>query len=246
MSFGVVGQAARRISLSAIRIRQPLEQRVTLPDVPNTGTQTPDSLGYSIAKPALDVGLSVLALVLAAPIMLALAIAIKLESKGPVLYGQVRLGRRAKRFRCYKFRTMRLGADAELLAGPELRRIYLENDYKIPLEKDPRLTSLGRFLRKSSLDELPQFFNVLSGSMSLVGPRPIVPEELEWYRGNEELFLSVRPGITGVWQVQGRSRIGYPERTQVELEGIRRRSLWRDLEVLAASVPAVILSRGSL
>jgi lipopolysaccharide/colanic/teichoic acid biosynthesis glycosyltransferase len=206
-----------------------------------------NSLAYAISKRVLDVGVSLTAVVLGAPVMLAIAIAVKLESKGPILFGHVRLGKNGRYFRCFKFRTMRAGAQAELLRDLELKRVYVENDYKIPLEKDPRVTRFGRFLRKSSLDELPQFFNVLGGSMSLVGPRPIVQEELGWYSDDEKAeFLSVRPGITGVWQVQGRSRIGYPDRTRVELDAIRQRSFWRDLKVLTISVPAVITSRGSL
>ena len=246
MHFGLVSEAARRISPAATQIREPLEQRAALPDVAERGSLTQDSLGYSVGKRALDVGLSVVALVLAAPIMLAVAIAIKLDSRGPVLFRQIRLGKHGKHFRCYKFRTMHLGAQAALQANPELKRLFVQNDYKIPLEKDPRITGMGRFLRKSSLDELPQLFNVLGASMSLVGPRPIEPEELVWYSGNEALFLSVRPGITGVWQIQGRSRVKHPERMRVELEAIQNRSLWRDLKVLAATVPAVFTSRGSL
>jgi lipopolysaccharide/colanic/teichoic acid biosynthesis glycosyltransferase len=216
-------------------------RRVALPAFPRS------SATYSIAKRVLDVGVSLTAVVLGAPFMLAIAIAVKLESKGPVLFGHVRLGKNGRYFRCYKFRTMRAGAQSELLRNPELKRVYVENDFKIPLEKDPRVTRFGRFLRKSSLDELPQFFNVLGGSMSLVGPRPIVQEELAWYSDDEKTeFLSVRPGITGAWQVQGRSRIGYPERTRVELDSIRERSFWRDVKLLAISVPAVITSRGAL
>jgi lipopolysaccharide/colanic/teichoic acid biosynthesis glycosyltransferase len=206
-----------------------------------------DPPAYAVVKRVFDVALAATAVVLAAPLMLAIAAAVKLESKGPALFGHARLGKNGKYFRCLKFRTMRSGAQSELLEDPELKRIYVENDFKIPVEKDPRVTPLGRFLRRSSLDELPQFFNVLGGSMSLVGPRPIVRDELEWYSDAEKnLFLSVRPGITGVWQVQGRSRIGYPDRTQVELDAIRNRSFLRDLKVLAVSVPAVITSRGSL
>ena len=207
---------------------------------------TRDSLGYFLGKRLLDTVVSAAAILLASPLMVVIAIAIKLESKGPVLFGHVRLGKRGKSFNCYKFRTMRDGAQQELMENPELKRRYVENDYKIPLELDPRITRVGRFLRKSSLDELSQLFNVLAGSMSLVGPRPIVEEELHWYGDDADLFLSATPGITGVWQVQGRSRIGYPGRTQVELEGIRERSFWRDLWILARSLPAVVTARGSL
>jgi lipopolysaccharide/colanic/teichoic acid biosynthesis glycosyltransferase len=214
--------------------------------VPSQETVARDSRIYSVSKRALDIFVSSVAILLASPIMAAIAIAVMLESRGPVLFGHVRLSKRGKLFRCYKFRTMRDGAQTELNLNPELKRRYVENDYKIPLEEDPRVTRVGQFLRKSSLDELPQLFNVLAGSMSLVGPRPIVPEELEWYAGSEKLFLSVRPGITGIWQILGRSRIAYPNRVGVELDGIRQRSFWSDFKVLLKSIPAVIMARGSL
>ena len=176
----------------------------------------------------------------------AIAIAIKLESRGPALFGHVRVGLKGKRFRCLKFRSMRPGAQEDLLLDNDLKRLYVENDYKLPVDKDPRVTRVGRFLRKSSLDELPQLFNVLAGTMSLVGPRPVVPDELSWYEDRADKFLSVKPGITGVWQIQGRSRISYPLRTEVELKAIDERSFWSDLVVLAKSIPAVITARGSL
>jgi len=205
-----------------------------------------DSVGYAIAKRGLDVFASLIALVLASPIMAAIAVAIKLESRGPALFGHVRVGLNGKRFRCLKFRSMRPGAQEDLLLDNDLKRLYVENDYKLPIDKDPRVTRLGRFLRKSSLDELPQLFNVLAGTMSLVGPRPVVPDELSWYEDRADKFLSVKPGITGIWQIQGRSRIGYPLRTEVELQALDERSFWSDLVVLAKSIPAVITARGSL
>jgi len=205
-----------------------------------------ESALYSISKRALDLVVSSVALILVSPLMAALAIAIRLESKGPAFFGHVRLGKNGKRFRCLKFRSMRPGAQEDLLSDPVLRRRYVENDYKLPADEDPRVTPLGRFLRRSSLDELPQLINVLAGTMSLVGPRPVVPEELTWYGDRADHFLSVKPGITGVWQIQGRSRISYPMRTQVELDAIQQRSLWRDVKVLVKSVPAVITARGSL
>jgi lipopolysaccharide/colanic/teichoic acid biosynthesis glycosyltransferase len=200
---------------------------------------------YAIAKRALDLGLGILSLAVAALPMIAIAIAIKLESKGPVFFGHTRVGRYGKRFCCLKFRTMRPGAEKELETDLRLKTYYNKHNFKIPVERDPRVTRLGRFLRKTSLDELPQLFNVIGGSMSLVGPRPIVPEELHWYREHLDLFLSVRPGITGVWQVHGRSCIGYPDRVQVELAGIRHSSFWHDLVLLAKTVPAVVTGRGA-
>ena len=204
------------------------------------------SAGYERAKRVFDVIASGCAVVCLTPVFALLAVAIKLESRGPVLFGHWRLGQGGRPFRCLKFRSMRSGAHERLLSDPQLRHWYLENDYKIPLDRDPRVTRVGRFLRKSSLDELPQLLNVLAGSMSLVGPRPIVRDEMKWYAGREDQLLSVRPGITGEWQIQGRSRIGYPERANVEIAAIERRSLLGDLWILVKSVPAVITARGSL
>ncbi|UCC84107.1 MAG: sugar transferase [Gemmatimonadota bacterium] len=247
MNISFVRDQAAEYNSASTPTVQPLQQGLAGPRRVALPAFRRSAAAYSIAKRVLDVGVSLTAVLLGAPFMLAIAIAVKLESKGPVLFGHVRLGKNGRYFRCYKFRTMHAGAQSELLRNPELKRIYVENDFKVPLEKDPRVTRFGRFLRKSSLDELPQFFNVLGGSMSLVGPRPIVQEELAWYSDDEKAeFLSVRPGITGAWQVQGRSRIGYPARTRVELDAIREQSFWRDVRLLAISVPAVITSRGSL
>ncbi|GIW56808.1 MAG: hypothetical protein KatS3mg082_3212 [Nitrospiraceae bacterium] len=141
---------------------------------------------------------------------------------------------------------MTADAHERLRRDADLRKRYVENGYKIPLEEDPRITRIGRFLRKTSLDELPQLWNVLVGEMSLVGPRPIVEEELRWYGRHAAELLSVRPGITGAWQVMGRNRIGYPERAFVELGYVRARSLVLDLRLLAKSIPAVLAARGCL
>jgi len=224
--------------LAGVLAELPEKSRVVIPGR--------DAIVHRFARRALDISFSALALLLAGPIMAAIAIAIKIESKGPVFFGHLRLGRNGEFFRCLKFRSMRPGAQEDLFSDPNLKQRYVDNDYKLPLDEDPRVTRLGRFLRRSSLDELPQLFNVLAGTMSLVGPRPIVREELEWYGDDAPRFLSVKPGITGVWQIQGRSRIHYPDRTRVELSAIQDRSFWRDVKVLAKSVPAVILARGSL
>ncbi len=231
-------------TITAVPARE--EAKIELPATPAPADFTQDSLAYTLAKRALDISVSLLALPIFGPLMAAIAIAIKLESGGPALFGHVRLERGGNYFRCLKFRTMRTGAHDELVLDSELQQRYVENDYKLPVDEDPRVTRFGRFLRRSSLDELPQLFNVLAGTMSLVGPRPVVPEELSWYGDQADHFLSVKPGITGVWQIQGRSRISYPRRTHVELEAIQQRSFRRDLKVLIRSVPAVITARGSL
>jgi exopolysaccharide production protein ExoY len=199
-----------------------------------------------LAKRAFDIAVSAVAIVVLAPVFLLLGLLVALESGWPVFFGHRRVGRRGRIFKCWKFRTMRKDAEELLRNDPDLYDIYVANNYKLPLELDPRVTRVGRFLRKTSLDELPQFFNVLVGEMSLVGPRPVIPEELEWYGEKAGEFLSVRPGITGRWQVMGRSRIGYPERVEVELDGIRRGSFWSDLAVLLQTVRAVWTARGSL
>jgi len=245
------GLLTRRSAASRTDLAQHIEDILAsalaeLPEVNRGIIPGRDAFVYRTAKRALDISISVLALLLAGPIMAAIAIAIKIESKGPVFFGHIRLGKHGEFFRCLKFRSMRPGAQEDLFSDPNLRQRYVDNDYKLPLDEDPRVTRLGRFLRRSSLDELPQLFNVLAGTMSLVGPRPIVREELDWYGADAPRFLSVKPGITGVWQIQGRSRISYPDRTQVELDAIEDRGFWRDLKVLALSIPVVVTARGSL
>lgn len=177
---------------------------------------------------------------LLAPVMLLVAIAIRLESPGPVLFRHWRVGRNGRGFHCLKFRTMRADAEDVLRADAELQRLYRENHYKLPDDLDPRVTAFGRFLRKTSLDEVPQLFNVLVGEMSLVGPRPVIAEELEHYRGSERLLLSVRPGMTGEWAVNGRHHVGYPARADLELRYVREWSLARDIGILLGTVSAVL------
>jgi lipopolysaccharide/colanic/teichoic acid biosynthesis glycosyltransferase len=126
-----------------------------------------------------------------------------------------------------------------------LFRRYVEHDYKLPSSIDTRITKFGRLLRRTSLDELPQLWNVLRGEMSLVGPRPIVPDEIQHYREHGPLLLSLKPGITGAWQVGGRSAVAYPQRAAVELEYVEGWSLWRDVDILLRTLPAVLASRGA-
>ncbi len=140
---------------------------------------------------------------------------------------------------------MRADAEAVLRSDPELYRRYVEGGYKLPEQRDPRITALGRFLRKSSLDELPQIWNVLKGEMTLVGPRPIVPEEIEKYAPYESLFLAVRPGLTGHWQVSGRSEIAYPDRAFLDLDYVGSHSLLNDLSIILRTVPAVLRRKGA-
>lgn len=198
-----------------------------------------------ILKRALDIIGSVLFLILLAPVFAVISLLIVLDTPGPVLFVQCRLGRFGRPIRCLKFRSMSADAEARLYSDPVLFRRYVENGYKLPASSDERITKVGRFLRRTSLDELPQLWNVLKGEMSLVGPRPIVPDEIHHYNGEGPLLLSLKPGITGAWQVSGRSAVQYPQRAVVELEYVEGWSLWRDVSILIRTLPAVLAARGA-
>jgi exopolysaccharide production protein ExoY len=192
------------------------------------------------AKRAVDVVGASLGLIVAAPLLLVVSALITLDSPGSPLFLHERIGQRGRRFRCFKLRTMRTGAEDELRADPAMYEEYRKNHFKIPDGRDPRTTRLGRFLRRTSLDELPQLWNVLKGEMSLVGPRPVVEEELSLYGTAKDVLLSMRPGITGAWAVGGRHDVGYPYRCELELRYVRQWTPVKDLEILAATVQTVL------
>jgi lipopolysaccharide/colanic/teichoic acid biosynthesis glycosyltransferase len=200
----------------------------------------PDRHHFDRRKRVLDVVLAGLGLVVAIPVVAIAAGFIVTEGRGNPFFGHVRIGRGGRRFRCWKLRTMHTDAEQRLRQDPQLFEKYRSNDYKLPDEEDPRITRIGRILRKSSLDELPQLWNVVVGDMSLVGPRPIVAEELQHYRGQVLTLLSVRPGVTGAWAVNGRHHLPYPKRADVELAYVRDRSAWLDLKILTRTVGAVL------
>ncbi|GDX73145.1 galactosyl-1-phosphate transferase [Cyanobium sp.] len=218
----------------------------TAASIPAERTATSLLAGQSkrgrVIKRAGDIGFSLLVLALGSPLLLLLAVLVKLSSKGSVFYCQRRIGRGYRGFGCLKFRTMRKDADrvlAQVLASdPELRAEF-ERDFK--LKNDPRITPIGKFLRRSSLDELPQFINVLKGEMSVVGPRPIVWDELERYGRNMDQVLSVRPGLTGLWQVSGRNNLPYETRVKLDLFYARNRSFWLDLGIILRTIGVVLL-----
>jgi lipopolysaccharide/colanic/teichoic acid biosynthesis glycosyltransferase len=197
---------------------------------------------YELAKRGLDIAVSLVVLALLSPVLLAIALGVKLSSRGPVLFRQRRLGRGGRVFRCYKFRTMVQDAEAVLANCKDLLAQFDEN-YK--LVNDPRITRLGAFLRKTSLDELPQFWNVLKGDMSLIGPRPIVEPELSRYGKDGGRLLEVKPGLGGIWQVSGRSDTSYAQRVAMDMAYIDSRSFWLDLRLLAATALVVIRGRGA-
>ena len=198
-----------------------------------------------IIKRTMDIVGGTILLVLTAPVFVLVSVLVALDSAGPVLFAQRRLGRYGRPIRCYKFRSMYVDAEARLLADPELLRRYIAHDYKLPASIDNRITRVGRLLRRTSLDELPQLWNVIKGDMSLVGPRPIVPDEIHHYNGEGPLLLSLKPGMTGAWQVSGRSSLPYPGRAAVELEYVERWTLWSDLRILLRTLPAVVAARGA-
>jgi len=193
---------------------------------------------------AIDVVGALLALVGLAPVFAGVALLIWWKLGRPLIFVHQRLGRAGRPFRLYKFRSMLVGADQTMRTSPEAYRLYAAQNFKMP--DDERITPLGRFLRRASLDELPQLWNVLKGDMSLVGPRPIVPEEIAQYGDYGRMLLRVKPGLTGLWQVSGRSEIGYPERARLDLHYVGGRSLERDLGILMRTLPAVIRMRGAL
>jgi lipopolysaccharide/colanic/teichoic acid biosynthesis glycosyltransferase len=195
-------------------------------------------------KRAFDITTSAAGLLVLSPLFALLAIAIRLESPGAVLFRHERIGRHGRKFQCLKLRTMSSDAEAILRADRAMYDEYRRNHYKIPDDQDPRVTRVGRFVRRTSLDELPQLLNVLVGEMSLVGPRPVVEEELEHYGSARELLLSVRPGITGAWAVSGRHAVGYPERCGIELAYVRGWTLRSDWSALARTVSAVVRPGG--
>lgn len=213
-----------------------------LPIVITTPAASPHR-GYEPLKRGLDVMVAAGALVVLSPLLLATAALIRLDSPGAAIFRQRRAGYLGRPFWCYKFRTMLDGAEALLARDPQLRE---EFRVRWKLQRDPRLTRVGRWLRRTSIDELPQLVNVLRGEMSLVGPRPVQPDELRRQFGEyAPVISSVKPGLTGLWQVSGRSSLSYQERVRLDLEYVRRRSLWYDLALLLRTVPAVLSGQGA-
>ena len=198
-------------------------------------------LGRSIKRLG-DILFSLGMLSIGAPVFILIGLLIKLSSPGPIFYIQERIGRGYKHFGCIKFRTMR--ADAEdvlykvLSDSPSMKKEF-ERDFK--LREDPRITFLGNFLRRSSLDELPQFFNVLKGEMSVVGPRPIVDKEINRYGEHMEEVVSVRPGLTGLWQVSGRNNLSYGKRVMLDLAYARKRTFLLDIAIILRTFGVLLL-----
>jgi len=200
-------------------------------------------LGYeSTIKRGLDLALAVLGLVAIVPIWIAIVIAVKIDSPGPAIFVQDRVGHKGRRFRFYKFRSMYVDAEQRM------SDLQSKNEVSGPvfkMRRDPRVTRVGAFLRRTSLDELPQLLNVLKGEMSLVGPRPALPNEVEQYRPTDALRLGVKPGLTCLWQISGRSTVGFDRWMEYDREYVQRLSLRLDLSILLRTVGAVLSCKGA-
>jgi lipopolysaccharide/colanic/teichoic acid biosynthesis glycosyltransferase len=196
-----------------------------------------------VLKRALDILLAGPLLLVLLPFFALLALAIRVESPGPPLFIQTRVGRWGRTFKMYKFRSMYIDAEArkaELLAANEMAGGVI-----FKMQRDPRITRIGRVIRKASIDELPQLWNVVKGDMSLVGPRPALPSEVDVYSLADRRRLAVIPGITCIWQVSGRSDIPFPQQVELDVRYIESQSLLTDLKLLAQTVPAVLFGRGA-
>lgn len=201
---------------------------------------------YMVIKRILDIIISLFALIILSPVFLIILCldVFSRSNRGPLFYRQVRIGLHGKDFKMFKFRSMVVDAEKRLYNNPELYKLYVANNFKLDPQDDPRITKLGRFLRRSSIDEIPQFINVLKGDMSLVGPRPVIKPELVEYDNTAKL-LSVKPGAMGLWQASGRSDVGYPERANIEMRYIDKASLKFDLVIVWKNVLNVLSRKGA-
>ena len=212
-------------------------------------TKTNKKIMYNFIKRTIDAIGALIGIIILIPATIIIYLARKIlkEDKGPLFYEQLRYGKNGKVFRLYKFRSMCIGADKKLkeyLENNEEARKEFEKTHK--LQNDPRITKIGNFLRKTSLDELPQMINILKGDMSFVGPRPVVEKEVEEYGTNKDKFLSVRPGLTGYWQVNGRSNTTYEERMKMELYYVDNCSLWLDIKIFFKTFITVFKKEGAV
>jgi len=193
-----------------------------------------------MARRIIDIAGAAVLFVLLLPLLLISAFAVWIGAGRPVFFRHERVGWRGRRFGCLKLRTMAVDAEVRLEREPALKHTYVTNGYKLPNGSDPRVTTVGRVLRRMHVDEIPQLINVLEGSMSLIGPRPIVQAELLQYGDRADELLLAKPGIIGEWTSRGQNRPDYPERASIELDYVRNRSVRRDLAIVLRSIPVVL------
>ncbi len=229
---------------------------LTLPIFGDIFWENQRQLRYRLFKRSFDVATAVLNIILFLPLMILIGIAVKLTSRGPVFFKQTRLGQFGRPFTFYKFRTMRVNSDSRIHQEYIKQLINDQNGQSnqgsqdeplFKLKNDPRITRIGKFLRKTSLDELPQFFNVLKGDMSMVGPRPPIPYEVEMYKSwHLRRILEAKPGITGLWQVRGRSKTGFDDMVRLDLQYVEKQSILLDIRLVLETVPSMLNSKGAL
>ncbi|MGI6706288.1 MAG: sugar transferase [Clostridia bacterium] len=201
-----------------------------------------DSCVYLVVKRLMDIFISIIGMIVLSPVFMLTALAIKVESKGPVLFRQVRTGKNGKEFVMLKFRSMVMNAE-ELLT--KLKTLNELDGPAFKIKDDPRVTRVGEFIRRTSIEELPQLFNVLVGDMSIVGPRPPIPHEVAEYTPYQMQRLLVKPGITCLWQISGRSNLSFKKWMELDLKSIQERSLWLDIKIMVKTIPVVLKSDGA-
>ena len=196
-----------------------------------------------VVKRVIDIVGSAVGMLILSPLFIGIALAVKLTSPGPVIFSQIRVGRYGRHFKFYKFRSMR--TDAEALKEQLLEKNESKDGVIFKMKDDPRITKVGKFIRRASMDELPQLWNVFIGDMSLVGPRPPVPKEVQEYTLEDRKRLDVIPGITCLWQIKGRSEIPFNEQVRLDKEYILAPSVWKDIVILLKTIPAIIGGKGA-
>jgi exopolysaccharide biosynthesis polyprenyl glycosylphosphotransferase len=200
------------------------------------------SVSYSVVKRFFDIAISLIVITCLSPVFIISAILVKLTSRGPVFFKQVRVSKGGRYFKCLKFRSMCVDAEEK---KKELEHLNEVDGPVFKMKNDPRITRVGAVLRKLSIDELPQFFNVLAGDMSVVGPRPPLPTEVEQYSARHRARLSVMSGITCYWQIGGRSNLSFEEWMDLDLKYIEEMSFWTDVCIVLKTIPVVLLCRGA-
>jgi lipopolysaccharide/colanic/teichoic acid biosynthesis glycosyltransferase len=231
------GSGSRGLTAAAAVLASAVAETWVEPAAPARST-----LYLRFGKRLFDIVAASFGLLVTAPVLLLFAALIRLDSRGPILYRSMRLGKNGRPFTFFKLRSMYVGADRD---RQQLQHLNEVDGPVFKISRDPRTTRVGRFIRQTSIDELPQFLNVLRGDMSMVGPRPPLPEEVEHYEAWQRRRLEVKPGITCLWQISGRSRLGFNEWMRLDLEYIKRQSLATDLRILWRTVPAVISREGA-
>ena len=220
-----------------------IENEIIANDIMSDSKSLSTSSFYRVVKRALDVVLSAFAILVLSPLMLLICLLIRIDSKGPAVFIHNRVGKDRRPLPLYKFRSMCVGAESMIKDFTPQQKEEWEKNCK--LDNDPRITRVGRILRKTSLDELPQLFNILFGDLSIVGPRPVVTEELERYGENSDKFLSVTPGLTGYWQAYARNDCTYEKRMKMELYYVDNANLLWDTRIIFATFGAVLTGRGA-